>query len=48
MPKAKPVSLYPLSFDEAINALIRVDVEHVGYGSKKTKNKHPKKKNKND
>ena len=25
MPKAKPVSLHPLSFDDAIKALIRVD-----------------------
>jgi hypothetical protein len=25
MPKAKPVSLHPLSFDEALKAIIRVD-----------------------
>lgn len=25
MPKAKPVSLHPLSFDEAISALMKVD-----------------------
>lgn len=25
MPKAKPVSLWPLTFDEAITALIRAD-----------------------
>ena len=25
MPKAKPVSLHPLSFDEAIKALIKVN-----------------------
>lgn len=25
MPKAKPVSLHPLNFDEALNALIRVE-----------------------
>ncbi len=30
MPKAKPVSLHPLSFDEAIKAIIRVDPEKAG------------------
>lgn len=27
MPKAKPVSLWPLSFEEAITAIIRADPE---------------------
>lgn len=27
MPKAKPVSLHPLSFDEAIEALIKVKLQ---------------------
>ena len=34
MPKAKPVSLYPLTFDEAIKAIISVDPEKVGITSK--------------
>lgn len=34
MPKAKPVSLYPLSFDEAITGLIRVNPEKVGLNKK--------------
>lgn len=29
MPKAKPVSLWPLSFEEAITALIRADPQRV-------------------
>jgi hypothetical protein len=37
MPKAKPVSLHPLSFDDALKALIRVDPEHVGLGPKRSK-----------
>jgi len=44
MPKAKPVSLYPLTFDEAIKALIRVDPQRVGLGSKRTRKQVPKKK----
>lgn len=39
MPKAKPISLHPLSFDEAISALIKVD---IGKGSKPNKKKWPK------
>ena len=50
MPKAQPVSLHPLSFDDAIKALIRVDPERVGLTTKKpnepmqrtTKPKHKK------
>lgn len=30
MPKAKPVSLWPLTFDEAVTALIRADSDKVG------------------
>jgi hypothetical protein len=30
MPKAKPISLHPLSFEEAIKAIIRVDPEKGG------------------
>lgn len=37
MPKAKPISLHPLSFDEAIKAIIRVDP-----GSSHTIKKKPK------
>lgn len=29
MPKAKPVSLWPLSFEEAITAIIRADPQRV-------------------
>lgn len=38
MPKAKPVSLHPLSFDEAIKALIKVSPE------KESPRKQPSKK----
>ncbi len=34
MPKAKPISLHPLSFDEAIKALICVDPSRVGIDPK--------------
>jgi hypothetical protein len=37
MPKAKPVSLHPLSFDEAIKALIGTDPARVGRNSKRKK-----------
>jgi hypothetical protein len=30
MPKAKPVSLHPLSFHEALKAIINVDPDKVG------------------
>jgi len=42
MPKAKPVSLHPLVFDEAIAALIRVDPQRVGLGSKPRKKRKRK------
>jgi hypothetical protein len=45
MPKARPVSLHPLSLDEALKALIRVDPEKVGITSKHRK-KHARKKQK--
>ena len=44
MPKAKPVSLWPLSFDEAITAILKVEPQRVGI-NKKTK-ANPKKKGK--
>lgn len=45
MPKAKPVSLFPLSFDDAIKALIRVDPERVGleHEQRKPRSKRVKK-----
>jgi hypothetical protein len=36
MPKAKPVSLHPLTFDEAIIAIINVDPGRVGIATKTT------------
>jgi hypothetical protein len=39
MPKAKPISLHPLSFDEALKALIGVNPERVGLESKRQKEK---------
>jgi hypothetical protein len=41
MPKAKPISLHPLSFEEAIKAIIRVDHGSAG-------NPQPKKINKSE
>jgi hypothetical protein len=40
MPKAKPVSLHPLTFDEAIKAIINVDPEKVGITSKRRKHRN--------
>jgi hypothetical protein len=34
MPEAKPISLFPLTFEEALGALIKVDPEKVGLGKK--------------
>ena len=42
MPKAKPVSLHPLSFEEAIKTIIRTEPHHA----KKTQTL-PKKKKRN-
>jgi len=45
MPKAKPVSLFPLKFEDAIGALMRVNPERVGLGPQKAKKRpSPKKK----
>jgi hypothetical protein len=46
MPKAKPVSLFPLKFDEAIAALVRVDPTRVGIEHKQRKKHRRKTKNK--
>lgn len=35
MPKAKPVSLHPLTFHEALKAIVGVDPEEVGISSKR-------------
>ena len=43
MPKAKPVSLHPLSFDEAMKALINVQsqpTKKLPLARKETKKKH--------
>lgn len=37
MPKAKPVSLHPLTFDEALKRLINVDPDKVGLTPKRRK-----------
>jgi hypothetical protein len=37
MPKARPVSLHPLSFEDAIKALISVNPDSVGITSKRRK-----------
>lgn len=37
MPKAKPVSLHPLNFEDALQALIRVDPARVGLEHKQRK-----------
>jgi hypothetical protein len=42
MPKAKPVSLHPLSFHEALKAIINVDPDKVGITSKRRKSKTAK------
>ena len=39
MSKAKPISLYPLSFEDALKALVRVDPQRIGLASKRTKPK---------
>jgi hypothetical protein len=41
MPKAKPVSLHPLSFEEAVRALINTTMRKPST-QKKTKRKRPK------
>lgn len=37
MPKAKPVSLHPLTYHEALKALVNVDSDRVGVASKRRK-----------
>ncbi len=37
MPKAKPVSLHPLTFHEALKAIINVDPDRVGITPKRRK-----------
>jgi hypothetical protein len=44
MPKAKPISLHPLSFEEAIKAIIKVDPARVGLRDSKQKPKSKPKK----
>jgi hypothetical protein len=44
MPKAKPVSLHPLDFDEAVKALIRVNPDKVGITPKRRKRRSRRKK----
>ena len=39
MPKAKPVSLHPLSFDQAIKALLGVHPSRIAPNAKRTKGK---------
>jgi hypothetical protein len=39
MPKAKPVSLWPLSFEEAITAIIRANPEEIRSQEKTKKTK---------
>jgi hypothetical protein len=43
MPKAKPVSLHPLNFEEAIKALMAVEQNRIPTIAKRTKTK-PKRK----
>jgi hypothetical protein len=54
MPKAKPVSLHPLTFHEALKHLVKVDPDKVGLSTKRRKQakqqpssqtKNPKKSN---
>lgn len=42
MPKAKPISLHPLSFDEAIAAIICVEPSKIQKPKVKKMNKHKK------
>jgi len=43
MPKAKPISLHPLGFHDALKALVNVDPEKVGISSAHRK-KHARRK----
>jgi hypothetical protein len=44
MGKAKPVSLYPLTFHEALKALVKVDPNRVGLAPKRRREKLSSKK----
>ena len=46
MGKAKPISLHPLSFEEAIKAIVKVDPERIGHGKHKHDKAKPKEKKK--
>jgi hypothetical protein len=43
MPKAKPISLHPLCFHEALKALVGVDPDKVGITSKRRKKQQRRK-----
>ena len=43
MPKAKPISLHPLTFEEAIKALVLVDPKHGTMELKRTKSEQKSK-----
>jgi len=44
MPKAKPVSLHPLTFHEALKAIVSVDPDKVGITPKRRKKRAAKNK----
>jgi hypothetical protein len=39
MPKAKPISLHPLTFHEALKHLVRIDPDSVGITTKRRRTK---------
>jgi hypothetical protein len=43
MPKAKPISLHPLTFHEALKHLVRIDPDSVGITPKRRKQRRQKK-----
>jgi hypothetical protein len=43
MPKAKPVSLHPLTFHEALKAIVGVDPDSVGITPKRRKKRQRRK-----
>jgi len=43
MPKAKPISLHPLTFHEALKHLVRVDPDRVGLTPKRRKQRKRRK-----
>ena len=46
MPKAKPISLHPLTFHEALKHLVRVNLDSVGITPKRRKPRLAKSKSK--